>query len=85
VQYEIVIPIEITDNYYNFGIDFWLQQLTATNKETNKDEVIVSLKKLGLSLDNKIIKDYTIVKQKNYITIQTILNLHLPILKSKIK
>ena len=80
MKYEIVIPIEITDNYYNFGIDFWLQQLTATNKETNKDEVIVSLKKLGLSLDNKIIKDYTIVKQKNYITIQTI-----PFLKSKIK
>ena len=80
MQYEIVIPIEIKDNYYNFGIDFWLQQLTATNKETNKDEVIVSLKKLGLSLDNKIIKDYTIVKQKNYITIQMI-----TILKSKIK
>ena len=88
MQYEIVIPIEITDNYYNFGIDFWLQQLTATNKETNKDEVIVSLKKLGLSLDNKIIKDYTIVKQKNYITIQMIIHLpilHLTILKSKIK
>ncbi len=78
MKYEIVIPIEVTDNYYNFGIDFWLQHITATNKVINKDEVIVSLKKLGLSLDNKIIKDYTIVKQKNYITIQMII--HLPIL-----
>ena len=63
MQYEIVIPIEIKDNYYNFGIDFWTQQITATNKVINKDEVIVNLKGLGLRLDNKIIKNYNIVKQ----------------------
>ena len=69
MQYEIVIPIEITDNYYNFGIDFWTQQITATNKVINKDEVIVNLKQLGLRLDNKIIKNYNIVKQKYEIRI----------------
>ena len=63
MHYEIVIPIEIKDMYYNFGIDFWTQQITATNKVINKDEVIVNLKGLGLRLDNKIIKNYNIVKQ----------------------
>jgi len=67
MHYEIVIPIEIKDNYYNFGIDFWTQQITATNKVINKDEVIVNLK--GLRLDNKIIKNYNIVKQKYEIRI----------------
>jgi len=67
VHYEIVIPIEIKDNYYNFGIDFWTQQITATNKVINEDEVIVNLK--GLRLDNKVIKNYNIVKQKYEIRI----------------
>ena len=69
MQYDIVIPIEIKDMYYNFGIDFWTQQITATNKAVNKDEVIVNLKGLGLRLDNKIIKNYNIVKQKYEIRI----------------
>ena len=69
MHYEIVIPIEIKYNYYNFGIDFWTQQITATNKVINKDEVIVNLKHLGLRLDNKIIKNYNIVKQKYEIRI----------------
>ena len=69
MKYEIVIPIEIKDNYYNFGIDFWTQQITATNKTINKDEVIVNLKQLGIRLDNKIIKNYNIVKQKYEIRI----------------
>ena len=69
MHYEIVIPIEIKDNYYNFGIDFWTQQITATNKMINKDEVIVNLKGLGIRLDNKVIKNYNIVKQKYEIRI----------------
>ena len=69
MHYEIVIPIEIKDMYYNFGIDFWTQQISATNKVINKDEVIISLKQLGLRLDNKIIKNYNIVKQKYEIRI----------------
>ena len=69
MHYEIVIPIEIKDNYYNFGIDFWTQQITATNKVINKDEVIVNLKELGIRLDNKVIKNYNIVKQKYEIRI----------------
>ncbi len=69
MHYEIVIPIEIKDMYYNFGIDFWTQQITATNKVINKDEVIVNLKRLGLRLDNKVIKNYNIVKQKYEIRI----------------
>ena len=69
MHYEIVIPIEIKDMYYNFGIDFWTQQITATNKVINKDEVIVNLKQLGLKLDNKVIKNYNIVKQKYEIRI----------------
>ena len=69
MHYEIVIPIEIKDMYYNFGIDFWTQQITATNKTINKDEVIVNLKGLGIRLDNKIIKNYNIVKQKYEIRI----------------
>jgi hypothetical protein len=69
MHYEIVIPIEIKDNYYNFGIDFWTQQITATNKVINEDEVIVNLKGLGIRLDNKVIENYNIVKQKYEIRI----------------
>jgi len=70
VQYEVVIPIEIKDMYYNVGIDFWLQHITATNKVTNRDEVIINLKAMGIQLDNRLIKDYKIVKEKSYTIIK---------------
>ena len=68
-EYEIVIPMAIENIYYDFGIDFWLQHITATNKMINEDEVIISLKQLGLRLDNKIVKDYKIIKEKYEIRI----------------
>jgi len=70
VQYEVVIPIGIEDNYFNIGIDFWLQHITATNKVTNRDEVIINLKAMGIQLDNRLIKDYKIVKEKSYTIIK---------------
>jgi hypothetical protein len=70
VHYEIVIPIGIEDNYFNIGIDFWLQHITATNKVTNRDEVIINLKVIGIQLDNRLIKDYKIVKEKSYTIIK---------------
>ena len=70
MQYEIVIPIGIEDNYFNIGIDFWLQHITATNKLLNRDEVIVNLKAMGIQLDNRLIKDYKIVKEKSYTIIK---------------
>ena len=70
MQYEVVIPIGIEDKYYNTGIDFWLQHITATNKLTNQDEVIVNLKTIGIQLDNRLIKDYKIVKEKSYTIIK---------------
>ena len=56
--------------YYNVGIDFWLQHITATNKVTNRDEVIINLKAMGIQLDNRLIKDYKIVKEKSYTIIK---------------
>ena len=70
MQYEVVIPIGIEDNYFNIGIDFWLQHITATNKVTNRDEVIINLKVIGIQLDNRLIKDYKIVKEKSYTIIK---------------
>jgi len=70
VQYEVVIPIGIEDKYYNIGIDFWLQHITATNRETNEDIIIVNLKAIGIQLDNRLIKDYKIVKEKSYTIIK---------------
>ena len=70
MQYEVVIPIGIEDNYFNIGIDFWLQHITATNKVTNRDEVIINLKAMGIQLDNRLIKDYKIVKEKSYTIIK---------------
>jgi hypothetical protein len=70
VHYEIVIPIGIEDNYFNIGIDFWLQHITATNKVINRDEVIINLKVIGIQLDNRLIKDYKIVKEKSYTIIK---------------
>jgi len=70
VHYEIVIPIGIEDKYFNIGIDFWLQHITVTNKVTNRDEVIINLKAIGIQLDNRLIKDYKIVKEKSYTIIK---------------
>ena len=70
MQYEVVIPIGIEDNYFNIGIDFWLQHITATNKVTNRDEVIINLKTIGIQLDNRLIKDYKIVRETTYMIIK---------------
>jgi len=70
MKYEIVIPIGIEDNYFNIGIDLWLQHITATNKVINRDEVIINLKVIGIQLDNRLIKDYKIVKEKSYTIIK---------------
>ena len=75
MQYEVVIPIGIKDRtaeglYYNFGIDFWLQHITVTNKVTNRDEVIINLKAMGIQLDNRLIKDYKIVRETTYMIIK---------------
>ena len=70
MQYEVVIPIGIEDKYYNIGIDFWLQHITETNRETNEDIIIVNLKAIGIQLDNRLIKDYKIVKEKSYTIIK---------------
>ena len=60
-----------TELYYNIGIDFGPQCIIGTNKRTNRDETLIRLSK-GIRLDNRYIKDYTIVCSNNE-TIITIL------------
>ena len=63
-------PID-TKLYYNIGIDFMPQCIIGTNRITNRDEILIRLSK-GIRLDNRYIKDYTIVCSNNetIITIQ---------------
>jgi hypothetical protein len=60
-----------TDVYYNIGIDFMPQCIIGTNRITNRDETLIRLSK-GIRLDNRYIKDYTIVCSNNETIIEII-------------
>ena len=71
MEYHIILPEIIGDEWQNIGIDFEPQTITGVIKGENIDRPIINLKKYAISLDNRYLKNYNIVKEKN----QTIINI----------
>jgi len=71
MEYQIILPEIIGDEWQNIGIDFAPQSITGNIKGENIDKPIIDLKKYAISLDNRYLKNYNIVKEKN----QTIINI----------
>lgn len=70
MKYEIQIPIAIPIDYFNLGIDFAPMTITGVRKGMNIDETLIDLKKLGVSLDNRYIKNYKIFRNETYTVIE---------------
>ena len=71
MEYQIILPEIISDEWQNIGIDFEPQSITGNIKGENIDKPIINLKKYAISLDNRYLKDYKIIKEKS----QTIIKL----------
>lgn len=62
MEYQIILPEIIDDEWKNVGIDFEHQSITGNIKGENFDKPIINLKKYAISLDNRYLKDYKIIK-----------------------
>jgi hypothetical protein len=62
MEYEIILPEIIGDEWCNIGIDFEPQAITGNKKTENIDKTIIDLKKYALLLDNRYLKKYKIIK-----------------------
>jgi hypothetical protein len=71
MEYQIILPEIIGDEWQNIGIDFAPQSITGNIKGENIDKQIINLKKYSISLDNRYLKEYTIIKEET----QTIIKL----------
>jgi hypothetical protein len=64
MEYQIILPEAIGDEWQNIGIDFEPQSITGNIKGENIDKPIISLKKYAISLDNRYLKEYKIIKEE---------------------
>jgi hypothetical protein len=64
MEYQIILPEVIGDEWQNIGIDFEPQSITGNIKGENIDKPIISLKKYAIYLDNRYLKEYKIIKEK---------------------
>lgn len=64
MEYQIILPETIGDEWQNIGIDFAPQSITGNIKGENVDKPIINLKKYAISLDNRYLKEYKIIKEK---------------------
>jgi hypothetical protein len=71
MEYQIILPEIIGDEWQNIGIDFEPQSITGVINGENIDRPIINLKKYAIFLDNRYLKNYNIIKEKN----QTIINI----------
>jgi hypothetical protein len=70
MEYQIILPEPIGDEWQNIGIDFAPQAITGNIRGENIDKTIISLKKYAMSLDNRYVKQYQIIKEKNQTIVQ---------------
>jgi len=70
MEYQIILPEPIGDEWQNIGIDFAPQAITGNIRGENVDKTIISLKKYAMSLDNRYVKQYQIIKEKNQTIVQ---------------
>ena len=71
MEYQIILPEIIGDEWQNIGINFAPLSITGNIKGENIDKPIINLKKYAISLDNRYLKEYTIIKEET----QTIIKL----------
>ena len=64
MEYQIILPEVIGDEWQNVGIDFEPQLITGNIKGEDIDKPIISLKKYAISLDNRYLKEYKIIKEE---------------------
>jgi len=64
MEYQIILPEIIGDEWQNIGINFAPQSITGNIKGENIDKQIINLKKYAISLDNRYLKEYTIIKEE---------------------
>jgi len=64
MEYQIILPEIIGDEWQNIGIDFGPQSITGNIKGENIDKPIINLKKYAIYLDNRYLKDYKIIKEE---------------------
>ena len=61
MEYKIILPCEFDlGDWFNIGIDFHPQWVTANHRVTHDETVLVRLKGFAIELDNRYIKDYRI-------------------------
>jgi hypothetical protein len=65
MEYEIILPEVIGDEWHNIGIDFHPQTITGVIRGEDRDKTIIDLKKYCLSLDNRFLKSYKIIKKED--------------------
>jgi hypothetical protein len=65
MEYEIILPEVIGEEWHNIGIDFAPQTITGVIKGEQIDKTIIDLKKYCLSLDNRFLKSYKIIREKD--------------------
>lgn len=70
MDYEIILPEIIGEEWHNIGIDFGPQTITGVIKGEQVDKTIIDLKKYCLSLDNRYLKKYKIIKKEDKTIIQ---------------
>ena len=70
MEYEIILPEIICDEWHNIGIDFAPQTITGVIRGEDMDKTIIDLKKYCLSLDNRFLKNYKIIKKEDKTIIQ---------------
>jgi len=70
MEHQIILPEPIGDEWQNIGIDFAPQAITGNVRGENVDKTIISLKKYAMSLDNRYVKQYQIIKEKNQTIVQ---------------
>ena len=70
MKYEIHIPIAIPNDYFNLGIDFAPMHITGYKKGSKQEDVLIDLKKLCISLDNRYLKNYKIFRSETHTVIE---------------
>ena len=72
MEYFITLPDRISKDYFNLGIDFAPMAITGTHIVTKQEHILISLKAYCIALDNRYIKEYSIIKNDTNTIIKVI-------------
>jgi hypothetical protein len=74
MEYIIILPCEFDlGEWFNIGIDFWPQHITANHRETRDEVILINLKRFAINLDNRYIREYKVTQtHRGFIEIKII-------------